>query len=68
MKIALWARGIFIIGKPKGENFDEVFENKAHSIMEVSDLSNHVLCGLTSYVLSDPDVHVAIDQVVGVDL
>lgn len=58
----------FLLRKPKGDDLDEILKDTAHGIMQVADLPHNILSGLSGDVFGDSDVHVAVDEVIGVDL
>lgn len=50
------------------EYLDEILKHKPHSIMQIPDLSDHILRCFFGDVLMHLDVHVAVNEIVRIDL
>ena len=57
-----------LLGHDLGDDLDEVLGDMPEGIVEVAQLAGHVLGSVGSDALGDPQVHVAVDEEVGVDL
>lgn len=50
------------------EYLDEILKHKPHSIMQIPNLPDHILGCLFGDILMNLNVHVAVDEIVGIDL
>ena len=51
----------------KGQYLDKIFEDVSHGIMKIPNLPDYIFCCFFRDLFRDLDVHIAIDEVVGVD-
>jgi len=51
----------------KRQYLDKIFEDVSHGIMKIPNLPDYIFCCFFRDLFRDLDVHIAIDEVVGVD-
>lgn len=59
--------GCVIAIELKGQYLDEIFEDVSHSIMKIPNLPDYIFCCFLRDLFRDLNVHIAVDEVVGVD-